>query len=103
MVYTSAFAPAKLVAPTSDERHADEDARSDDDDAPRRIALLGPAVLTVAAVALVEFLAWQLTRPSTADESYERIAESVDRGEVSQTAKGDIDRFLKSFPDDSRA
>jgi serine/threonine protein kinase len=102
LAHTSAFVPAKTLAPPPDTRYTHVDANSSDDDASRWIALLGPAALTVAAVTLVGFFAWQLTRTPTADESYERIAQSVERGEASQTVKSEIDRFVNSFPEDPR-
>jgi hypothetical protein len=58
--------------------------------------------LTVIAAAMLGFFVWRFTRTPSADEAYDRIAQSVDRGEASATVKIAIDRFVQKFPEDSR-
>lgn len=98
---TSAFVQ-KSLAPPPDTRYTHVDADGRDDDASRWTALLGPAALTLVAAAMIGLLVWRFTRTPTADETYDRIAQSVDRGEASATLKTEIDRFVQKFPDDSR-
>ncbi|QDV77746.1 serine/threonine-protein kinase [Botrimarina mediterranea] len=102
MEQTSAFAPAKSLVPPSDTRYTHVDNDDSNDDASRWFALLAPAALTLLAAAMIGFFVWQFTRQPTADEAYERIAQSVESGETSSSAKSDIDRFLRHFPDDPR-
>ncbi len=102
MERTSAFAPAKSLVPPSDTRYTHVEVEDSGDDASRWFALLAPAALTLLAAAMIGFFAWQFTRQPTADEAYERIAQSVESGETSSSAKSDIDRFLRHFPDDPR-
>ena len=99
---TSAFVPAKTLAPPPDTRYTHVESSEGGDDASRWFALLAPAALTLIAAATIGFFAWQFMRQPTADEAYERIAQSVDRGEVSATVRTDIDRFVRNFPDDER-
>lgn len=72
-------------------------------DASRWATLVGPLALLTIALAMIGGGVWWFTRPPTADELYVRIAERVDRGEVSATARGDIDRFTRDFAEDPRA
>lgn len=72
--------------------------------AERRILALQLAGL-LAALAVLAWIGWKLTRPPSADALYRQIVEAVERdGNAGLVAEASaIDSFLERFPNDSRA
>ncbi len=101
LAQTSAFA-RKSLAPLPDTRYTHIDAGGSRDDASRWVALVGPVALTVLAAGMIGFFGWRFTRTPTADEAYDRIARSIERGESSSSLKSSIDRYQQDFPEDPR-
>jgi hypothetical protein len=75
-----------------------------------RLATFAQAIVAVIIAALVGGVIWRIATPSSADELYEVIARAQaaairgpDGSEALRRAEGEIQDFLKRFPDDVRS
>lgn len=68
-------------------------------------SILRMAALLVGIIAILGFGGWYLLKSPTADQLYARVEPAITSGEPQQmaTVEAEIERFVASFPDDSRS